>query len=251
MKNNTLSSTILKLLGKYEGKLEKESQEIIQAKIEYDRVSDRVKELRLELDEINDRICNLKVDQRTYESELKRREQLIMQQMNDEVSAQYRSLEEERERLESQLVEVQEAIRAGSRVKSTARSVMQHLESAESWATYDVWFKGGIISHMSKYNHIDNAESDFNRLSSQLKDFKKELSDIDIPEIPGIGGIDSTTRVLDFWFDNIFTDLRVRDQILNDSEQIRKIYGNVDRAISKLRAEVRNPSDTDVLNTKE
>ena len=104
----------------------KESQEIIQAKIEYDRVSDRVKELRLELDEINDRICNLKVDQRTYESELKRREQLIMQQMNDEVSAQYRSLERRKGRLESQLVEVQEAIRAGSRVKSTARSVMQH-----------------------------------------------------------------------------------------------------------------------------
>lgn len=234
LKNKTLSATLLRLVGKYEHRLEKEEQEILSAKLEYDKATDRVKELRLELEDIEQRVYTLKQEQRTYEEEIKRREQTIAQGLNNETSEQYRNLEEEREILEHQLVEVNEALRAASRAKSTARSVMQHLDSAESWATYDVWAKGGIFTHMAKYDHLDKAEADFNRLSSQLKDLKKELSDIAMSNVPAMGGIDSTTRAVDFWFDNIFTDLNVRDKIRSDSDQIRSLYGSIDRTITKI-----------------
>ena len=104
----------------------------------------------------------------------------------------------------------------------------------KNWATYDAWTKGGIISHMAKYDHIDQAEADFNRLSSQLKVLKKELSDININDAPGLTNIDSTTRAIDYWFDNIFTDLNVRDKIRGNIDQIRSVYGNIDRIITKL-----------------
>jgi hypothetical protein len=234
LKNNSFSATLLKWVGKYEGRLEKESQEIISAKLEYDRADIRVKELRAELAETEDRIYSLNSDEKIYDAEMKRREQILTEQMENTVYIQYRKLETERDILERQLVEIKEAIRSGMRAKSTALSVLQHLDSAEGWATYDVWFKGGILTHAAKYGHIDQAESDFIRLSSQLKDFKKELSDIAMPEVHGMVGIDSTTRTLDFWFDNIFTDLRVRDQIRDDSDQIRKVSGTIDRTIVKI-----------------
>ncbi len=244
MKNNTLSAALMKWIGKYEGRLEKELQEIISAKLEYDKADIRMKELHVELNETEERICSLVSDQKSYETELKKREQILAGQMDNAVSEQYRSLEAEMESLERQIVEIKEAIRSGMRAKNTASSVLQHLDSAEGWATYDVWFKGGILTHMAKYGHIDQAESDFIRLSSQLKDFKKELSDIDIPEVHGMGGIDSTTRILDFWFDNIFTDLRVRNQIRDDSKQIWEVCGSIDRTIAKIE-----DRKSDVLRT--
>jgi len=227
LKNNSFSAFLLKMVGKYEGRLEKEEQEIIAAKLEYDRACQEVKELKEELREIEDRIIALKDQERIYETEVKKREQMLLNRMNNEASEMYMKLEEEREFIQRQLVEMDEAIRAANRARSTARTVLEHLESAESWATYDVWFKGCIISHMAKYDHIDQAEADFNRLSSQLRDLKKELADINIHDSPGLTEIDSATRALDFWFDNIFTDLRVRDRIRDSIDQVEYVYENI------------------------
>lgn len=55
---------------------------------------------------------------------------------------------------------------------------------------------------MTKYNHIDNAQTDFDILSSQLRELRKELMDIDFAVDFQLTGIDSTTRMIDFWFDS-------------------------------------------------
>ena len=128
---------------------------------------------------------------------------------------------------------------AANRAKSTAGNVLEHLNKAESWANYDVWVKGGIFSHMAKYDHIDRAEADFNRLSSQLKELRKELSDININYVPGLSDIDSTTRTMDFWFDNIFTDLKVRNRIRDNIEQVRKVHGILSRVITNIESKKR------------
>jgi uncharacterized protein YukE len=234
LKKESFSTTFLKLVGKYEGKLDKESQEVLAAKIEYDKASERIKELYSDRDELMNRISALKAEQQTYENELKSREEIILGVLNSEISAQYKKLGAEEEMLSKQLIETEEALNAAHRVKNTAQSAMQHLDSAEGWATYDVWFKGGIFSYVAKYDHIDEAQSDFNKLHSQMRDLQKELSDIDALDIPVVCGIDSTTRSIDFWFDNIFTDLSVREQIRDDIEQIRVIFGEIDGIISRI-----------------
>lgn len=241
LEKESLSATFLRLIGKYEDKLEKESREKFEAKVELDKALTQAKELKLELDELTDKISSLKSDERIYEAELKRREQSIINGLNEEASIKYNRLEDERGMLERQIVEIDEAVRAAHKAKSTAKNALAHLESAEKWATYDVWFKSGIIGHVAKYDHIDRAEDDFNRLSLQLESLQKELADIDIKGFH-MDGIDSTTRAVDFWFDNIFTDLKVRDRIRNDADQLRSLYGKIDRTISGLenkKADVR------------
>jgi hypothetical protein len=87
-----------------------------------------------------------------------------------------------------------------------------------------VWANAGIFSHMAKYDNIDAAQECFNRLSSQLKDLQAELKDINMLEIPDVTIIDSTTRAFDFWFDNIFTDLSVRNKIRDDIELVSNLH---------------------------
>ncbi|NLM11903.1 MAG: hypothetical protein GX213_14260 [Clostridiaceae bacterium] len=239
LKNNSFSAFLLKIVGKYQGKLEKEEQEILAAKLEYDRTCQQAEEFKKELHELELRIIELKGQERIYETEIKKREQMLLSKMNTEASEQYTELNQEHEFIQKQLVEMDEAIRTANRAKSTAGNVLEHLNKAESWANYDVWVKGGIFSHMAKYDHIDRAEADFNRLSSQLKELRKELSDININYVPGLSDIDSTTRTMDFWFDNIFTDLKVRNRIRDNIEQVRKVHGILSRVITNIESKKR------------
>jgi len=238
MKAEKLSVYILKLTGRYEGKLNKETEQMLAAKMEYDKASEKVKELRFQSKEADERLAALRQEEQVYEAELNKREEIIRNDVNSEASRKYRELEETQNLLSRQLIETKEALRAANRVISTADIAMEHLGSAEKWATYDMWTRGGILSHMAKYEHIDNAEEASYRLSSQMDDLKRELSDINIPETAGFSGIDSTTRAVDFWFDNIFTDLNVRSRIRDDSEQLRSTRNQIWEVIGKLESNI-------------
>lgn len=234
MKKDSLSNTLLKLIKKYEGKLNKETQEMLAAKMEYDKASNRILDLYSERDELNRRISLLLEDKEVYEAELKQREDKVKSSITSKQYLIYRKLEQQREALWQQSVEIDEAMKVARYAESTINSAMEHLQSAESWATYDIWARGGILSHMAKYDHIDNAQAEFDRLSYQLKDLKKELADIKDFEIASNLGIDSSTRMFDFWFDNIFTDLNVRDKIRADKEDVSRLKDKIHAIIAKL-----------------
>ena len=240
LQKESLSSTLLRLVGRYDDKLDKEMQEMVDAKMAYDKACERVKELYLERDDLSSRISLLRQDQQLYETELDRLEEEIKNNITDERSIQYNQLETDAKVLYKQLVETDEAMLAANKAKETAKRIIQHLDSAENWATYDIWFKSGIISHMAKYSHIDDAEADFNRLSSNMKDLQRELKDVNLAAIPEMTGIDSTTRAIDFWFDNIFTDLNVRNRIRDDSDQAAKMVGIIQSIITKLEGNKSN-----------
>ncbi len=227
---------------------------MLAAKMEYDKASERVLDLNNERYELNTRISSLLDNKQVYEAELKEREDIVKNSITSKAYLIYKRLQEEREALGQQLVEIEEAKRAAYYVMSTAQSAIEHLQSAESWATYDIWARGGVISHMAKYNHIDNAQADFNRLSYQIMDLKKELADIKVLETTYKVGIDSTTRMFDFWFDNIFTDLNVRDKIRADKEEVSKLKLEIEGIIDKLedvRVGVLSKLDTIENNKKE
>lgn len=234
IQKNSLSTTILKLVGKYEDRVNKETQEMLHAKMEYDAAAHRTMELKKERDMLSKRISDLAQDKRIFEQELRRREEEIKSQISGEAAEEYRKLEAYQDYLLKQLTETEEALRAAKRALSTADSAKGQLDKAEGWATYDIWFGNGIISHLVKYDHIDSAQSTFDTLNSQIRDLQRELKDINLSADFLPSQIDSTTRMIDFWFDNIFTDIMVRDQIRNNREQIRSLYGKINAVIGKL-----------------
>lgn len=243
LKKDSLSVTLLKLIGRYERKLDKETREMLNAKLEYDKACQRADELRNERYELGKRIANLREEKQVYEKELSDRERAIKNNINSEAHARYLQLEKERGELTKQLVETDEALRAAAKVKSTIKVVLDHLDRAERWATYDVWGGKGIISHIAKYEHIDDSEAAFNRLQSQMKDLQKELADVNLFIDADVGKVDSATRAIDFWFDNIFTDLNVRDKIRNDMQHMECLAGKIQSIISRLeknRTEIKN-----------
>lgn len=234
LEENSLSALLFKFIGKYEDKLEKEYKEQIDAKLKLDEAKVRVFELKQDIEDTNKRLIELTINKRNYERELKDRERKIESELNSEAYKKYSELTKGIEYQKKQILEIREAITAANRAKGIADSARGHLDSADDLATYDIWFKGGMLSHMAKYDHIDEAENYMNRLSSQLKVLHKELTDIQINDNIGISQISSGERIMDYWFDNIFTDLNVRGKIRSNMEELMRISSKIDSIIRQL-----------------
>lgn len=234
IQKDSLSNNLLRLIGKYEGKLNREVQEMVTAKLEYDKALLKVQELTKERSELASRITELKKDKQIFEEEYSIRENKIKAMLSGQVYQKYIAIQSNQNHLSQQLVEIEEAARAAKKVIISAEYALEHLKKAEGWATYDVWGGGGLITHMAKYGHIDDAQAELNKLGFMVGNLRKELDDISIQEIFSYSGIDSTTRAVDFWFDNIFTDLNVRDRIRDDAESIRRLIDQTNRTLNRL-----------------
>jgi len=239
IKRESFSSTLLKVLGMYEGRLEKEMKEMIRAKARYDAAVVKLNELESEAADIEAEIAELTRDRHLYREELERREAMI-RSSTGEISRNYSMLCEKADNLRRQLTETEEALGVAKRAYETARTALEYLGDAESWATFDVWFSDGIISHMAKYDKIDKAQEAFGRLNAQIEELRMELKDID-PEfgIPPFA-IDSATRFFDFWLDNIFTDMRVRNYIRDYQNYAKNICDRISDIMDRLEAVRRN-----------
>lgn len=234
IQKESLSATILKLLGRYEGRVEKEMQEMVHAKTQYDAATIRLRELESEAADLRARIEELIRDKRAYQEEMDRREACIKKSLTSEAAQSYLKLCEKAGRLSRELTETEEALRAARRACNTARSVLEYLDDAEGWATYDVWAGKGLLSHMAKYEKLDMAQEEFEKLITRIDELRQELDDIDLDiSLPQIT-IDSATRIFDYWFDNIFTDLKVREKIRDYRDEVQELLGRIQKVIGKL-----------------
>jgi hypothetical protein len=92
---------------------------------------------------------------------------------------------------------------------------------------------------MAKYSHIDEAERRFGVLSSQLRDLKTELADVKGMSVDGLSEISGVQRAVDFWFDNIFTDLSVRGQIMDNAAELDRLLHGIETAEAVLSAKLK------------
>lgn len=233
MQKESLCFYLLKLFGRYEGKLEKEEREEIEAKVNYDRAVTELGELKKEKEEIESKLNELHKLSYEYQTELAKRRSAVMQLAGQD-GERYRQLEKEINFIINQITELDQALTAAFRLKQTAEDALITLDKAEGWATYDVWASGGLISHMAKYSHLDNAEASFNRLNSQLKSLRTELLDVKGIELPDFNKISTAQRVIDYWFDNIFTDISVRSKIRENISNIQNLIYVVINLENKL-----------------
>ncbi|HCT78543.1 MAG TPA: hypothetical protein DGG94_19365 [Micromonosporaceae bacterium] len=130
-------------------------------------------------------------------------------------------LAEERGRLTGDLREVAEALRAASSAQEALSAVGNTLDSASNWSTYDTFFGGGVISSAVKHSRLDEAAQAAAHADQQLSVLRTELADVDGEGLKASRpAVDGLTRFVDVWFDNIFTDLAVGDQIKQAQQNI-------------------------------
>ncbi len=229
----SLAQVLAKITGKLEAKQGKEYSEYIQAKREYDAASYSVEAIEQEISRIERDVLSL-------QQKLSQKEEYLISNF-EEAKEMNEKINHEREEHLRMKKEYKEAINAVDRTLRIANDMKDSLRSAKSCATFDTFFNGGILADMAKYSEIDRAQSLQNELMQATKSMNKELLDVDISFHGGSVEINGTTRVFDMFFDNIFTDWNVRNQIeenyLKMEDYVAKLQGIQGGLKNKMEAE--------------
>ena len=109
---------------------------------------------------------------------------------------------------------------------------------------------GGIITHMAKHGHLDEAQEMVEQLQSELRLFKTELADINIHADMQVR-IDGFLRFADYFFDGLFADWAVGDKISQSHTSVQKVKNDILATLSKLeQMEEKNDTEISALEVK-
>jgi hypothetical protein len=199
----------------------------------------RLHSLSREYEAVRLRLEALSGAQRAYDAALAEKEQHLAGTA-DPRGRRLLVLAEERGRLSDEARELAEAIEAAQTARDALEALSRTLSSASGWSTYDTFFGGGVLSSAIKQSRLDDAAKEAEYADHCLLALRTELDDLgDTPQggwsLPNQG----LTRFVDVWFDNIFTDLAVRERIRAASDNV----GNCGRRVRNLLQDLKRRTD--------
>ena len=227
----SLSSLFYSLLGKKDEQLSREQQEAAAARLRYEALLRQLSGVEQQLVSGEAELAGLQDCDARYQAALARTRQEL-KRAGGPLAQEILEAEESLGTLASRKKELEEAIRAGSRALETAEKVFSSLSSAESWGTVDL-IGGGLISDLSKYGHLDDAQRELEKLQRQLLDFRTELADVTIRADFQVG-IDGFLQAADYFFDGVFADLIVLDRIQQSLNRIKAVKQQIHTVLDHL-----------------
>jgi hypothetical protein len=207
----SLARVLVAIRGSHQDALARERAEAESARYRWIVAHDRLSGLRGELASVEGRRAQLEYVPAAYGEVLDEKEAWIRTHGGAGAPALWQ-LAAERGRVEAELRELDEAARAAVAARRALADTQGHLEAAGDWSAYDTFLGGGLIVSSFKHARLDRADRAAAQADRALAVLRGELADVGAA---GPGGIrvDGLTRFTDIWFDNIFTDLAVRDRI--------------------------------------
>lgn len=232
LEGRSLANYFYQVIGKLDDKLDQERKEAYAAKVKLDAAERELAGIEFDIKGIQEQITDVLVAEARYKDalELKRRQ---LKDSGTQVADQILSMEERIAALQAQKQEIKEAISAGYSARSTADRILSELEDADGWNTWDILGGGGIITHMAKHSHLDEAQDLVQELQSQLRRFKTELADIQISANMQVN-IDGFLRFADYFFDGLFADWAVGDKISQSLSSVSNTKSEINRMLDRL-----------------
>ena len=132
--------------------------------------------------------------------------------------------------------ELQEAKDAANKIIEKIGRAMDYLDSAEFWGMWDI-FGGDFLSSWSKRNKIEEANECIKDIVDSVKVLNKELKDVDMV-LPEEVSNTMNDRTFDIWLDNIFTDLRVQEEIKDAMKELREFKNGIEDLLIRLDDEI-------------
>ena len=128
--------------------------------------------------------------------------------------------------------EIDEAIRAGQRARDSLLQAKDCLQSAGNWGLLDM-FGGGMFTTFVKRSRMKDAEQLVQQARSDLKQFRKELTDVDsIAEFHVETG--DFLSFADYFFDSFLVDWLVQSKIRDAERQVEDAIEKVEYILQQL-----------------
>lgn len=222
------------LRGSRASDLERERVEADAARLHVADAQARLDALRAELQSVSGELQRLASAPDDYAAALAEKERHLAES-DDPRRARLLNLAQERGRLTAEVAEIDRALRDAGSAELALSQVAQILASAKSWNTYDTFFGGGLMADIAEHNRLDEAARAAAEADRRMSVLRTELADIEAAASPsGPLAISSTTKFVDMWFGNIFTDLAIRSRIAQAQANVTSGIRLVDRVRAQL-----------------
>ena len=226
-----LRALLLSLTGDREVRLSQERREALSAKLQYDQA-------RRDLEDIDRRIGELLREKDGLRGDRIRRDALLeekaglLKQLGGAAGARLTELDQQLDALGHQRREVLEALSAGRSAETALSAVLDSLDSAEDWGTWDM-FGGGLLSTIAKHGHLDDAQAGIGYAQQCLSRFRTELADVQRMDVPQVYIGDFATFA-DYFFDGLFADWYVQSRIHDAQDGVSEVHMRVLDALRRL-----------------
>lgn len=233
LERRSLANYFYQVVGKLDDKLTKEKREAYEATVKCDAAYGQLQAVEAELRAKEAEYGRVRRSEERYQEVLKAKQEAVKLSGIPEAFQIFR-LEAQITSLGAQLKELDEAISAGRSADGIADSILESLSSAEGWGTWDL-LGGGLIADMAKHGHLDEAQSQVERLQGALRRFKTELADVEIVADLRVN-IEGFLRFADYFFDGLFADWSVMNRISEAQGQVRNVKNQIGSLLHKLNA---------------
>jgi hypothetical protein len=231
LERTSLTALFSAVLGSREQQLIKERQELLSAQLSYQQTKHQVEFLERERNRLLQQLDKLADVESEYEYLLSEKEHLLLQS-DQAVANQLIDLSEQIGNLNSEVKEITEAITAGNGVISGLEQLIESLESAKNWGTWDI-LGGDFLATAIKHAKIDDARKGINDVQTKMSQLTRELADvqksvelqIDITELESFA---------DFFIDGLIFDWVVQSKIVDSLEQSKKAKDIIVQAVNEL-----------------
>ena len=129
--------------------------------------------------------------------------------------------------------EKREAIEAGQRALNNLRTARENLNSAKNWGLVDM-FGGGFFTTMMKQSKMDQAKRNMDLAKLALRNFSKELNDVNIACNLNLDMGDFLTFA-DYFFDGFAVDWMVQERINKARNQVEEAIRRTEEIIEQLK----------------
>ena len=129
--------------------------------------------------------------------------------------------------------EKREAIEAGERALDSLRTAKECLDSAKNWGLVDI-FGGGFFTTMMKQSKMEQASRNMEEAKYNLRNFSKELNDVNMSCNLNIETNDFMTFA-DYFFDGVFVDWMVQERINTARGQVEEAIQKTEYIVNQLR----------------
>ena len=248
LEGRSLANYFFQVVGKLDEKLDKERREAYAAKVKLDAAERELAGIEADISDIQSQLSEIRIAEAQYKEELEKK-RAALKASGTAAADQILDIEQKIFALETQKKEIREAISAGLSAQGTADRILSELESADGWNTWDMFGGGGIITHMAKHSHLDEAQDLVSQLQSKLRRFKTELADIRITANMQVN-IDGFLRFADYFFDGLFADWAVGDKISQSMNSVSSTKSQINRTLDKLN-EMEKAADRGIASLKQ
>ena len=230
----SLSSIWAALRGSKDEDMDRERAEAYAARLRYQEAERQLAEVRSEILERQRRIREAESCEAQYEALMREKEARLRTQ-DPTLAEKLAELERREMALTARRKELGEAVDAGRQALFQLDGALGSLDDAEGWGTWDV-FGGGLLTDMMKYDKLDEAQRRMAGVQSALRRYQAELADV-AQAVDFTLQSDGFLRATDIWFDNIFSDMTVLDNIRRSRDQLWDLRNRIDGLQRRLEAD--------------